>query len=198
MHPRTLGNYEIGEKIGAGGMGEVFRARDMRLGREVAIKMLPEAFAADPERLARLEREARLLASLNHPGIAHLYGFETAALEDGRGANFLVMELAEGEDLAERLERGAIPVEESLAIARQLAAALEEAHERGIVHRDLKPANVKIGPDGTVKILDFGLAKAYAGDAGGGASSDISQSPTLAQAGTMAGAILGTAAYMSP
>jgi serine/threonine-protein kinase len=195
---QVIGQYEIGEKLGAGGMGEVYRARDTKLGREVAIKMLPEAFAADPERMARMEREARLLASLNHSGIAHLYGFESATLKDGRRGTFLVMELAEGEDLAARSTRGALPAEEALAVARQLAAALEEAHDKGIVHRDLKPANVMLKRDGAVKVLDFGLAKAYAEEPGSGAASDLSQSPTLAQAGTMAGAILGTAAYMSP
>ena len=198
MIGQTIGHYEIGDQLGAGGMGEVYRARDTKLGREVAIKMLPEAFAADPERVARLEREARLLASLNHSGIAHLYGFEAATLEDGRRYLFLVMELAEGEDLAARLTRGAIPIDEALAVASQLAAALEEAHDKGIVHRDLKPANVMLTPDGAVKVLDFGLAKAYAEDPRGGPGSDLSQSPTLAQAGTLAGAILGTAGYMSP
>ena len=195
-----LGPYEVSSPLGAGGMGEVYRARDTKLGREVAIKVLPGVFAADPERLARFEREARVLASLNHPGIAHLYGFEAAKLEGGRTEHFLVMELAEGEDLEERLKRGALPLDEALGIARQIAEAVEEAHEKGIVHRDLKPANVKLTPDGKVKVLDFGLAKAYANDAGTGAgnSGDLSQSPTLAQAGTMAGMILGTAAYMSP
>ncbi|HET6372705.1 MAG TPA: protein kinase [Candidatus Polarisedimenticolia bacterium] len=199
INPGTrIGPYEIAAPLGAGGMGEVYRARDARLGREVAIKVLPESFAADPERLARLEREARLLASLNHSGIAHLYGFETATFEDGRSGHFLVMELAEGEDLAERMKRGAIPIDEALPIAKQIAEALEEAHEKGIVHRDLKPANVMLTPDGKVKVLDFGLAKAYSNEPGGGGSSDLSQSPTLAHAGTMAGMILGTAAYMSP
>ena len=150
MNPGTrMGSYEIVAPLGVGGMGEVYRARDTKLGREVAIKVLPETFAADPERLARFEREARLLASLNHHGIAHLYGFEAATLEEGRRGHFLVMELAEGEDLAERLKRGAIPVDEALAIAKQIAEALEEAHEKGIVHRDLKPANVKLAPDGS-------------------------------------------------
>ncbi|MBI3447517.1 MAG: serine/threonine-protein kinase [Acidobacteria bacterium] len=195
-----LGLYEVVAPLGAGGMGEVYRATDARLGREVALKMLPEAFSAEPERLARLEREARLLASLNHPGIAHLYGFETATLDDGRSVHFLVMELAAGEDLLERLKRGAIPVHDALEIAKQIAEGLEAAHENGIVHRDLKPANIRVTPDGKVKVLDFGLAKAYASDPGGGrgGSGDLSQSPTLALAGTMAGVILGTAAYMSP
>jgi len=182
--------------LGAGGMGEVHRATDTKLGRDVAIKLLPEGFAADPDRLARFEREAKLLASLNHPNIAHVYGFESATLADGSSAHFLAMELVPGEDLAERLKRGAIPIDETIAIAKQIAEALEEAHERGIVHRDLKPANVKLTPDGKVKVLDFGLAKAWEGP--GAASSDLSQSPTLAHTGTAAGLILGTAAYMSP
>ncbi len=199
MIGRTLAQYRITAAIGAGGMGEVYRATDTKLGREVALKLLPEAFAADPDRLARFEREAKVLASLNHPGIAHLYGFENATLADGAKAHFLAMELVEGEDLAERLKRGAIPVDEAVGIAKQVAEALEEAHEKGIVHRDLKPANVKVTPDGKVKVLDFGLAKAWTGEGGGaGSSADMSQSPTLAQTGTAAGIILGTAAYMSP
>jgi serine/threonine-protein kinase len=180
-------------------MGEVYRAKDTKLGRDVALKLLPAAFAAEPERLARFEREARLLASLNHPGIAHLYGFDEALGDDGTKTHVLVMELVDGEDLAERLRRGAIPGDEAVAIARQVAEALEEAHERGVVHRDLKPANVKVTPEGKVKVLDFGLAKAWSGDAAGVTSSaDLSQSPTLARTGTAAGIILGTAAYMSP
>jgi serine/threonine-protein kinase len=180
-------------------MGEVYRATDTRLGRDVALKLLPEEFAADPERLARFEREAKLLAALNHPGIAHLYGFDAVSVGDGAKAHVLVMELVEGEDLAARLKRGALPVDEAVAIAKQVAEALEEAHEKGIVHRDLKPANVKLAPDGKVKVLDFGLAKAWTGEAPGGASSaDLSQSPTLAHTGTAAGLILGTAAYMAP
>jgi len=194
-----LSHYRVTTAIGAGGMGEVYRATDTKLGRDVALKLLPDAFAADPERLARFEREAKLLASLNHPGIAHLYGFDAVTLEDGTRAHVLVMELVEGEDLAARLKRGAIPVDEALGIARQLAEAIEEAHEKGIVHRDLKPANVKLTPDGKVKVLDFGLAKAWAGEAAGATSSaELSQSPTLANSGTAAGLILGTAAYMSP
>jgi len=193
-----FGPYEIAARLGAGGMGEVYRATDTRLGRDVAIKVLPAELAQDPERLARFEREAKLLASLNHPNIAHVYGFESARLDDGSSAHFLAMELVPGEDLAERLKRGAIPVDEALEVAKQIAEALEEAHEHGIVHRDLKPANVKLTPDGRVKVLDFGLAKAYAGDAAGGSSADLSQSPTLAHTGTAAGIILGTAAYMSP
>jgi len=196
---RTLAQYRVTAAIGAGGMGEVYRATDTKLDREVALKLLPEAFAADPDRLARFEREAKVLASLNHPGIAHLYGFESTRLEGGTTVHFLAMELVDGEDLAERLKRGAIPVDEAVGIAKQVAEALEEAHEKGIVHRDLKPANVKVTPDGKVKILDFGLAKAWSGESGGVTSSaDLSQSPTLAQTGTAAGLILGTAAYMSP
>src|SRR6185295_8396787 len=150
-----LGPYEIVAPLGAGGMGEVYRARDTRLGRDVAIKILPESFAHDPERLARFEREAKMLASLNHPNIGGLHG-----LEDADGVMALVMELVEGEDLAQRIERGAIPLDEALSIARQIAEALEAAHDQGIVHRDLKPANIKLRADGVVKVLDFGLAKA--------------------------------------
>ena len=194
-----LGSFQIVAAIGSGGMGEVYRATDTRLGRDVALRLLPDAFASDPERLSRFEREAKLLASLNHSGIAHLYGFDAVTLEDGTKGHLLVMELVEGEDLAARLKRGAIPVAEAVGIARQIAEALEEAHEKGIVHRDLKPANVKLTPDGKVKVLDFGLAKAWSGDASSAQSSaDLSQSPTLANNGTAAGLILGTAAYMSP
>src|SRR5215210_5938805 len=139
-----LGVYEIVAPIGAGGMGEVYRARDTKLGRDVALKCLPESFASDPDRLARFEREARLLASLNHPHIAQVYGFETATREDGGVVHLLAMELVEGEDLAERLERGAMPIEEAVEAAKQIAEALEAAHEKGIVHRDLKPANIKL------------------------------------------------------
>jgi serine/threonine-protein kinase len=148
----TLAHYRITAAIGAGGMGEVYRATDTKLGREVAIKVLPVELAHDPERLARFEREAKLLASLNHSNIAHVYGFENAMLADGSAAHFLAMELVPGEDLAERLKRGPIPIDEALGIAAQVAAALEEAHERGIVHRDLKPGNVKVTPDGKVKV----------------------------------------------
>ncbi len=174
-------------------MGEVYRATDTRLGRDVAIKVLPAEVAQDPERLGRFQREAQVLASLNHPNIAAIHG-----LEEAKGQPFLALELVEGEDLKQRLERGAIPLAEALGMARQIAAALEEAHDHGIVHRDLKPANIKLTPDGKVKVLDFGLAKAYAEDAADGSSPDLSQSPTLAHTGTMAGVILGTAAYMSP
>ena len=194
----SLAHYRITAALGAGGMGEVYRATDTKLGRDVAIKVLPAEVAQDPERLARFEREAKLLASLNHSSIAHVYGFESASLPDGSAAHFLAMELVPGEDLAERLKRGPIPVDEALAFARQIAEALGEAHEKGIVHRDLKPANVKVTPEGKVKVLDFGLAKAFSGDAASGSSPDLSQSPTLAHTGTQAGLILGTAAYMSP
>ena len=171
-------------------MGEVWRARDSKLGREVAIKILPEEFAQDEERLARFEREAKLLASLNHPNIAAIYG-----LEEDNGTRFLVLELVEGDTLADRLKRGAIPVEESLQLALQIAEALEAAHEKGVIQRDLKPANIKVTPDGKVKVLDFGLAKAFASD---GKDESLSQSPTLSLAATQQGIILGTAAYMSP
>ncbi len=184
-----LGPYEILSPLGAGGMGEVYRARDKKLDRDVAIKVLPEAFAADAERLPRFRREAQVLASLNHPHIAAIYG-----LEESGGIEGLVLELVEGETLAERLAKGAIPVDEALEIARQIAEALEAAHEKGIVHRDLKPANVKITPEGKVKLLDFGLAKALES---GGSSPDVSTSPTLTAA-TQAGVVIGTAAYMSP
>ena len=173
-------------------MGEVYRARDTKLDRAVAIKILPEAFAADTERIARFQREAKTLASLNHPNIAHLHG-----LEESSGVRALVMELVEGEDLAQRIARGAIPVAEALPIAKQMADALEAAHEQGIIHRDLKPANIKVRRDGTVKVLDFGLAKAM--EPTGVASPSASQSPTITSpAMTQAGMILGTAAYMSP
>jgi Tol biopolymer transport system component len=180
-------------------MGDVYRATDTKLGRDAALKLLPEALATDPERLARFEREARLLAALNHPNIAQVYGFESATLPDGSTGHFLAMELVEGEDLSDRLKRGPVPVDETIELVTQIADALEEAHEKGIVHRDLKPANVKVTPDGKVKVLDFGLAKAWASDGAVGASSeDLSQSPTLARTGTQAGVILGTAGYMSP
>jgi serine/threonine-protein kinase len=201
MSQRTgtrFGPYEIAAPIGAGGMGEVYRAIDARLDRTVALKVLPEGFASDPERLARFEREAKLLASLNHPNIAHIYGFESATQPDGSQAHFLAMELVDGQDLAERLKHGPLALDEALDVARQLAEALEEAHERGIVHRDLKPANIRIRPDGKVKVLDFGLAKAFTGEASTLSGPDLTQSPTLAQGVTQAGVILGTPAYMSP
>ena len=182
--------YEIVSLIGAGGMGEVYRARDTRLHRDVAIKVLPEAFAADPDRLARFTREAQTLASLNHPNIAHIHG-----LEESGSVRALVMELVEGEDLAAIIARGPLPIAESLTIARQIVDALEAAHEQGVIHRDLKPANIKVRPDGTVKILDFGLAKALATD---GSGAGVMNSPTLTMRATQMGVILGTAAYMAP
>jgi Tol biopolymer transport system component len=192
---QTLSHYRITAALGAGGMGEVYRATDTSLGRDVAIKVLPPEVAHDPDRLGRFKREAQLLAALNHPHIAAIYG-----LEECDGKPFLSLELVEGEDLRQRLARGAIPVDEAIEIARQIAEALEEAHGKGIVHRDLKPANVKLTPDGKVKVLDFGLAKAWAGELSGvsSAPSALSQSPTMANSGTIAGVILGTAAYMSP
>jgi eukaryotic-like serine/threonine-protein kinase len=185
-----IGSYEVTAEIGKGGMGEVYRARDAKLGRDVAIKVLPASFARDPERMARFEREAKVLASLNHPNIATIHG-----LEDSNGAHALVMELVEGPTLADRIATGPIPIDEALRIARQIADALEYAHERGIVHRDLKPANIKISRDDAVKILDFGLAKAVEGDA---SSMDMANSPTLTHMATMQGVLLGTAAYMPP
>ena len=194
LSPGTkLAHYEIIEPIGKGGMGEVYRARDGKLDRDVAIKVLPEEFARDKERLARFEREAKLLASLNHPNIASIYG-----LEESDGVKALVLELVEGPTLAERIAEGPIPIEEALPIARQMAEALEAGHEAGVIHRDVKPANVKIRQDGTVKVLDYGLAKALEGEATGRADSELSQSPTLTRKGTQIGVILGTAAYMSP
>jgi Tol biopolymer transport system component len=185
-----LGCYEITGAIGAGGMGEVYRVRDAKLGRDVALKVLPEAFARDAERMARFQREAKVLASLNHPNIASIYGFE-----DSGATHALVMELVEGPTLADRTKSGPIPIGDSLRIAKQICDALEYAHERGIVHRDLKPANVKVTSDDAVKVLDFGLAKAIEGDA---ASMDIATSPTISRMATLAGVLLGTAAYMSP
>ena len=188
LSPGTkLGPYEVVESIGAGGMGEVYRARDTKLGRDVAIKVLPEEFARDQDRLDRFEREARLLAQLNHANIATLHG-----LEEHDGQKFLVMELVEGETLAERIARGAIPIDEAIPLCIHIADGLEAAHEKGILHRDLKPANIKLGPDGTPKILDFGLAKPFATDTAT-SSADASQSPTLTK-GTALGAIIGTAA----
>ena len=186
----SLLHYRVVEKIGEGGMGAVWKATDSTLDRDVAIKVLPADFASDAERLARFEREAKVLASLNHPNIGAIYGFHEA-----NGIRFLAMELVLGEDLAERLKKGSVPVSEAVDIARQIAAGLENAHERGIVHRDLKPANIKIAPDGTVKVLDFGLAKAM--DTTGASGKDLAHSPTLTARATQMGTILGTAADMS-
>ncbi len=185
-----LGPYEILSPLGAGGMGEVYRARDAKLNRDVAIKVLPEAVAGDSERLARFQREAQVLAALNHPHIAAIYGLEKSGEVEA-----LVLELIEGETLAERIGAGPIPLDDALAIARQIADALEAAHEKGIVHRDLKPANVKVTPEGKVKVLDFGLAKTLTGDR---SAPDVTHSPTLTAAATQAGVVIGTAAYMSP
>ena len=185
-----MGSYEILGPLGAGGMGEVYRARDTKLGRDVALKILPEQFVANPERLARFQREAELLAALNHPNIAAIYG-----LEETDGRRTLVLELVEGPTLADRIAQGAMPIDEALPVARQIAMALEAAHEHGIIHRDLKPANIKVRPDGTVKVLDFGLAKALETETSPPVQSD---SPTMSRAATHAGVILGTAAYMSP
>jgi serine/threonine-protein kinase len=187
-----VGVYEVTAQIGVGGMGEVYRAKDTKLNRDVALKILPEAFATDPDRLARFQREAKTLASLNHPYIGGIHG-----LEESNGVTALVMELVEGEDLAQHMARGAIPLDEAVPIARQIAEALEAAHEQGIIHRDLKPANIKVRPDGTVKVLDFGLAKALERVAVRGG--DVTASPTITSpAMTEMGIILGTAAYMSP
>src|SRR5687767_9674517 len=181
---RRIGVYEIQTLLGAGGMGEVYRARDTKLGRQVAIKILPHAFTSSPERLARFEREARILAALNHPHVAAIYG-----VEEAEGLHAIVLELVEGETLADRLVGGPVPVAEALAIARQIADALDAAHEKGIIHRDLKPANIKVTPDGVVKVLDFGLAKA---------AIDELEGPAVTVGNTQEGTILGTAAYMSP
>ncbi len=190
MIGKTLGNFVCTALIGKGGMGEVYRAKDRRLGRDVAIKVLPEEFARDADRVARFQREAKLLASLNHPNIAAIHD-----LEESDGIHFLVLELVEGETLADRLKHATIPVDEALKLALQITEALESAHEKGVIHRDLKPANIKITPDGKAKVLDFGLAKAFAGDQ---EDMNLSNSPTLSLAATQQGVILGTAAYMSP
>ena len=189
----TLGPYAVTAKIGEGGMGEVYRARDTKLDRDVALKVLPQAFTDDPDRLARFEREAKVLASLNHPNIGHIYG-----LEEAEGQKALVLELVEGPTLADRIAQGPIPVDEALPIAKQIAEALEAAHEQGVIHRDLKPANIKVRDDGMVKVLDFGLAKAFEPEAG---SVSASMSPTIsltAAAATQMGMVIGTAAYMAP
>ncbi len=190
MVGKSISHYEITDKIGEGGMGVVYRARDTKLGRDVALKVLPEQFARDPQRMGRFEREARVLASLNHPHIASIYG-----LEESNGVRALVMELVEGPTLADRIDQGAIPLDEALTLVRQIADALEYAHEHGVIHRDLKPANVKVNEEGTVKVLDFGLAKAMTDES---SVSDPENSPTLTIGATKAGVILGTAAYMAP
>ena len=190
MIGRTLSQFRITAKLGQGGMGEVYRAEDTRLGREVAIKVLPPALTADPERLGRLEREAKILASLNHPHIATLHQYEEDA-----GQHFLVMELVEGDTLAERIARGPLPVDDALAISLEITQALEAAHEHGIVHRDLKPANIKLTSDGEVKVLDFGIAKAMESMP---SDPDFTSSPTMAAELSRIGEVTGTAAYMSP
>src|SRR5438874_1025641 len=187
-----FGPYEVLSAIGAGGMGVVYKARDTRLDRDVAIKILPEAFAADANRIARFQREAKTLAPLNHPNIAQIFGLEQAG-----DVHALAMELVAGENLSDRIARGPIPIDEALPIAKQIAEALGAAHEQAIIHRDLKPANIKVRPDGTVKVLDFGLAKAM--EPAAGSSPSMSMSPTITTpAMTQAGMILGTASYMSP
>jgi serine/threonine protein kinase len=186
-----FGSYEIIAAIGAGGMGEVYRARDTRLKRDVAVRVLPDTFSQDPDRLARFDREAELLATLNHQNIAAVHGFE-----ESNGVSAIILEFVEGDTLAEMIERGPLALKDALPIARQIAGALEAAHEKGVIHRDLKPANIKVRSDGTVKVLDFGLAKSFDKTLLPG---DLTQSPTLlGPAPTLAGVILGTAAYMSP
>ncbi len=191
---RQIGSYTILSRLGAGGMGEVYRARDTKLGRDVAIKVVADVFLSDAERLAHFEREARVLATLNHPHIGAIYG-----MEEADGVRGLVLELVEGATLAERLALGPLPIPEALTVARQIADAIEAAHEKGVIHRDLKPANIKITPDGTVKVLDFGLAKMFAEE---GSGSDVPLPPAITIAETIgrtrAGVIAGTAAYMSP
>jgi len=187
-----LGPYVVTAKIGEGGMGEVWQARDTTLDRDVALKVLPEAFTSDPDRLTRFEREAKILASLNHPNIAQIHG-----VEESEGTRALVLELVEGPTLASRISQGPIPLDEALPIATQIAEALEAAHGQGVIHRDLKPANIKVREDGTVKVLDFGLAKAL-GRHQVSATGDPSESPTMTAAATQQGVVLGTAAYMSP
>ncbi len=186
----TISHYKVLEKIGEGGMGEVYRATDTKLNRDVALKILPQQFASDTQRMARFQREAEVLASLDHPNIGQIYGIEEAGQTKA-----LVLQLIEGPTLAERIAQGPIPVEDALKIALQIAEGLEAAHGKGVIHRDLKPANIKITPEGQVKILDFGLAKALEGET---PVADLSHSPTLTHAATQAGVILGTAAYMSP
>ena len=190
MIGKRLAHYEITEHLGSGGMGEVYQATDSKLGRSVAIKLLPEAFSSDSERVARFQREARVLASLNHPHIGGIHGIEESA-----GRLFLVLELVSGETLADRIARGPVPLDEAVAIATQIAEALEVAHDAGIIHRDLKPANIKVTADGQVKVLDFGLAKALSSEE---PVSEVTHSPTMSLAATQRGVILGTAAYMAP
>ncbi len=213
LAPGTLiGPYEVIGTLGAGGMGEVYRARDTKLNREIALKVLPDLFARDLDRLSRFKREAQVLAGLSHPHIATIHGLEEVTVDSMGPISALVLELVEGETLADRIARGPIPLDEALPIARQIAEALEAAHEHGVVHRDLKPANIKVRPDGTVKVLDFGLAKLVGegpakeghyvrAEEGRGVwlQPDLSASPTItSQAMTGIGVILGTAAYMSP
>ena len=190
MIGKSIAHYTTTEKIGEGGMGEVYRATDTKLDRDVALKVLPKAFTGDPQRMARFEREAKVLPSLNHPNIGAIHG-----LEEEDGVRALVLELIEGDDLSEHIAKGPIRLEKALQIALQIAEALEAAHEKGIIHRDLKPANVKITPEGQVKVLDFGLAKAMDVE---GSAETIANSPTLSMQATQAGIILGTAGYMSP
>ena len=193
LSPGTrLGHYDVTALIGEGGMGQVWQATDTQLNRQVALKILPDAFADDPDRLARFQREAQVLASLNHPGIASIYGIEKS--DDTQA---LVLELVEGPTLADRIAKGPISIDEALPIANQIAEALEAAHEAGVIHRDLKPANIKVKADGTVKVLDFGLAKAFQPDAN---DPNMSLSPTisLTAAATQVGMVIGTAAYMAP
>ena len=196
-----IGVYEVVSLIGSGGMGEVYLARDTQLGRNVALKVLPDMFASDTERLARFRREAQVLAALHHPNIAVIHGLEDGPAESGHSVKALVLEYIEGDTIAERIGAGRIPLDEVLGIARQIAEALQAAHDQGVIHRDLKPANIKVAPDGTVKVLDFGLAKMTedAGVAGSGSAGiPLSMSPTLSVHATGAGMILGTAAYMAP
>ncbi|MDC0325561.1 serine/threonine protein kinase [bacterium] len=189
----TIAHYKITAKLGQGGMGEVYRATDTKLDREVAIKVLPQSFAENKERLARFEREAKTLATLNHPNIAGIYG-----LEKFEQSQALVLELVEGEDLSERLKRGPLRVDEALEVCKQIAEALEVAHAKAIIHRDLKPGNIKINEDGKVKVLDFGLAKALSDESTVTSLASAEDSPTITDAFTQPGTILGTAAYMSP
>ena len=190
---QMLSHYRLVEKIGEGGMGVVWKAEDTKLGRAVAVKVLPPEFAEDKQRLARFEREAKLLAALNHPNVAAIYGLEAVD-----GVHFLVLELVDGQTLAQMTKTGPLPVEESLDVCRQVAEGLEAAHDAGVIHRDLKPGNVIVTEDGKSKVLDFGLAKGLEGTASGESGSDLSMSPTVTFGGTQAGVVLGTAPYMSP